>query len=61
MACAPLDDDIKISMKAFIFKVAKPIHVGLLLVLTNLLRWPDWELPDRAADGMRILDFVPPL
>jgi len=57
--CAELDNEIRSHMVNTVARVVGNARLGLILTLTYILKWPDWELPDKLFLGMPIIDFVP--
>ena len=58
--CAWLDQAIKSRSHPDTLKVTRGVNIGMMLVLTMMLQWPDWALPDRFTRGFPLAAVVPP-
>ena len=57
--CKALDAIIKGRAHSDTLRVTHRVNIGLILVLTRLLHWPDWALADRFLWGFPLAGVVP--
>ena len=53
MRCVDMDEAIQARLHPSVKQVTRDVKFGLILVLTILLKWPDWEMPDMLAAGVQ--------
>ena len=58
MRCTAMDQAIQARLHPSVRQVTCDVKFGLILVLTILFKWPDWELPDKLASGVQIVGSV---